>query len=323
MAALQMQAEKERTEFESEFKELGNMIKEQQVMLEQLRLKQFERTDNGRTQMMRTSESMNEETDSPMGTWSGKQDARNSMALTQDKINSYEDALAHIQEALGIEDVNEIVTRFLEAEEQNFSLFNYVNDINTEIERLEHSISDMRNQIEKYRGQGMSTDTQRKKTLRDLEDKLGRTTKKGDEYEVRYQTAVRTITQLKNGIQSIFARIGAGSASVDEMLGNQGVTESNMMQYLGIIEQRTSEILQAYAASQIGLSNEHVLQLPSVIPADGTTKLDIRPPSYEDASSGEDDEIEGGEDERPLTRAELEKKTVRDFTRKLQLNSTI
>lgn len=43
----------------------------------------------------------------------------------------------------------------------------------------------------------------------------------------------------------------AGSnSSVEEMLGNQGVTESNMMQYLGIIEQRTSEILQAYAASQ-------------------------------------------------------------------------
>jgi len=53
--------------------------------------------------------------------------------------------------------VNEIVTRFLEAEEQNFSLFNYVNDINSEIERLEHSISDMRNQIEKYRGQGIVT----------------------------------------------------------------------------------------------------------------------------------------------------------------------
>lgn len=37
---------------------------------------------------------------------------------------------------------------------------------------------------------------------------------------------------------------------MEEMLGNQGVTESNMMQYLGIIEQRASEILQAYAASQ-------------------------------------------------------------------------
>ena len=52
-------------------------------------------------------------------------------------------------------DINDIITKFLEAEEQNFSLFNYVNDINSEIERLEHNISDMRNQIEKYHGQGL------------------------------------------------------------------------------------------------------------------------------------------------------------------------
>ena len=44
--------------------------------------------------------------------------------------------------------------------------------------------------------------------------------------------------------------LAENSSSVEEMLGNQGVTESNMMQYLGIIEMRTSEILQMYAASQ-------------------------------------------------------------------------
>jgi hypothetical protein len=150
----------------------------------------------------------------------------------------------------------------------------------------------MRNQIEKYRGQGMSTDTQRKKTLRDLEEKLTRTDKKADEYEVRYQTAVRTISQLKNGIQSIFTRIGAASTSVDEMLGNQGVTESNMMQYLGIVEQRTSEILQMYAASEIGLPNENTLQLPAVLQAESSGKIDLQRalPSYEDMSSGEDSE---------------------------------
>ncbi|CAE7743481.1 ODA1, partial [Symbiodinium microadriaticum] len=42
MIALQQHAEKERTEFESEFSELGEMIKTQQTMLEQLRLKQIE-----------------------------------------------------------------------------------------------------------------------------------------------------------------------------------------------------------------------------------------------------------------------------------------
>mmetsp|Transcript_11347 Transcript_11347/g.17280 ORF Transcript_11347/g.17280 Transcript_11347/m.17280 type:complete len:531 (+) Transcript_11347:100-1692(+) len=312
MIALQQHAEKERMEFESEFTELGDMIKQQQTMLEQLRLKQLESSQEEQlTQTVARDEGKNETTTN-MGGWTSAKDK--STPLSQEKINSYEEALNKIQESTGIYDINEIVTRFLEAEEQNFSLFNYVNDINSEIERLEHSIADMRNQIEKYRGQGMSTDTQRKKALRDLEDKLLRTEKKADEYDTRYQRAVRTISQLKNGIHSIFTRIGAASTSVEEMLGNQGVTESNMMQYLGIIEQRTSEILQAYAASQIGQPNEQSLQLPSVMAVESPSKLSVMAPSYEDMSSGEDSDSE--EDERPLTRQELDKRTLREFSRK-------
>lgn len=314
MTALQQHAEKERIEFESEFKELGDLIKQQQIMLEQLRLKQFERTNDPSVKSTVASDERVGDNNNPLNSWAvGNKDKAN--PLSQEKIHSYEEMLLKIQESTGITDIQEIINKFLEAEEQNFSLFNYVNDINSEIERLEHSISNMRNQIEKYRGQGMSSDTQRKKTVRDLEDKLSKTDKKANEYETRYQVAVRTITQLKNGIQSIFTRIGATSSSVDEMLGNQGVTESNMMQYLGIIEQRTTEILQAYAASQIGLPNESTLQLPTVVPADSSSK--IAPPSipaYDEISSGEDSD--GEKDERPLTRQELEKRTLREFSRK-------
>jgi hypothetical protein len=289
------------------------------VTLEQLRLRQFDRSgdDNvnpsaGMSSEERTAAEMGNNNNSSWGV--GNKGDKALVPLSQEKIHSYEEMLLKIQADTGLTDVNNIVSKFLETEEQNFSLFNYVNDINSEIERLEHSIADMRNQIEKYRGQGMSSDTQRKKTIRDLEDKLNKTDKKADEYEARNQVAMRTINQLKNGIQSIFTRIGATSASVDEMLGNQGVTESNMMQYLGIIEQRTTEILQAYAASQIGLPNEHTLQLPSVVPAEGMSKMSVLPPSYDDMSSGEDSE--GERDERPLTRQELEKRTLREFNRK-------
>lgn len=316
MAALQQHAEKERVEFESEFKELGDLIKQQQVMLEQLRLKQFERTNEESVkQQSITSDGTHGEMNSAINSWGVGNKDKNMAPLSQEKLQSYEDMLLKIQESTGLTDIQEIINKFLEAEEQNFSLFNYVNDINTEIERLEHSISNMRGQIEKYRGQGMSSDTQRKKTVRDLEDKLSKTDKKAAEYEARYQVAVRTITQLKNGIQSIFTRIGATSASVDEMLGNQGVTESNMMQYLGIIEQRTTEILQAYAASQIGMPNEATLQLPQVVQTDGPGKIHPNAiPSYEEMSSGEDSD--GEKDERPLTRQELEKRTLKEFNRK-------
>ena len=311
MQKLQSQADKEREEFEREFKDLGDLIKQQQAMLEQLRLKQLERAKEESVAIYSSMDEGAGDHSSPIGNWANTKDK--SVPLSQEKIHSYEEALQKIQESTGIYNINEIVTRFLEAEEQNFSLFNYVNDINSEIERLEHSISDMRNQIEKYRGQGMSTDTQKKKTLRDLEEKLARTDKKAEEYDMRYQLAVRTIQSLKNGIQSIFTRIGAGTNAVDEMLGNQGVTESNMMQYLGIIEQRTSEILQAYAASQIGLPNEQTLQLPSVVAVEQSQKFSVHPPSYDDISSSDSGE---DEDERPLTRHELEKRTLKEFTRK-------
>lgn len=348
MVALQQHAEKERTDFEMEFKELGELIKQQHIMLEQIRLKQFERTAD-RPMLTAGSPSNSNAPQDTLGlddknligfqgteNWNDSPGKKadhhhsknrhhsthaNVQALSQEKIHSHEDALNKIQEATGIYDINELVTRFLEAEEQNFSLFNYVNDINSEIERLEHSITDMRNQIEKYRGQGASTDTQRKKALRSLEDKLQRTDRKAEEYENRHNKALKTITQLKNGIHSIFTRIGAASTSVEEMLGNQGVTESNMMQYLGIIEQRTSEILQAYAASQVGLPPEQSLQLPNVtITNDSVTRISIQPPSYDDVNSDEEEDGESGEndalDERPLTRQELDKRNLKEFARK-------
>lgn len=279
MINMQHHADKERAEFEGEFKELGELIKQQQAVLEQMRLRQLELAQEEQT--LATTSQVDNKSDvvSPVHNWSNNKDK--SAQLSQEKIQSYENALQQIQDATGVYDVNEIVTRFLEAEEQNFSLFNYVNDINSEIERLEHSIAEMRSQIEKYRGQGMSTDTMRKKALKELEEKLNRTQKKAEEYEVRQQKASRTILQLKNGIHSIFTRIGAATTSVEEMLGNQGVTESNMMQYLGVIEQRTTEILQAYAASQIGQTNESSLQLPSVLAMEqNTTKFAVAVSSF-------------------------------------------
>jgi chromosome segregation ATPase len=307
LVELQQNADKERLAFESEFREMGEMIKNQQAEVEKKRLEQFDFAKEN----IAGSTGLNDAGSSVLpGTASWSHNSNNNVPLSQEHIHSYEDALKRIQEGTGINDINDIVTRFLEAEEQNFSLFNYVNDINTEIERLEHSISEMRNQIEKYRGQGMSTDTQRRKLARDLQEKLEKTSKQTKEYESRSQTATRTITQLKNGIHQIFTRIGAASQSVDEMLGNQGVTETNMLQYLGIIEQRTSEILQQFAAIQVGAGSESTLQLPSVVATVKGTNMNIQPPSYDEMSDAENS---GGEDdERPLTRNELERRTAKD-----------
>ena len=80
-------------------------------------------------------------------------------------------------------------------------------------------------------------------SLNKINEELEKNKKETKEYEEEYQNTVKTINQLKIGIKSIFDRIGCNNETVQEIVGTHGVTESNMMQYLGIIEQRTNEVL--------------------------------------------------------------------------------
>ena len=86
------------------------------------------------------------------GNWGIAKD-KASIHASMEKVQSYEEAFAKIQAATGISDIDELVTTFINAEDQNFALFNYVNELNAECEKLEEQIADIKSEIEKYKGQ--------------------------------------------------------------------------------------------------------------------------------------------------------------------------
>ena len=47
-----------------------------------------------------------------------------------EQVQNYDDALAKIQAATGLTDINELVTSFINSEGENFSLFNFANELN-------------------------------------------------------------------------------------------------------------------------------------------------------------------------------------------------
>lgn len=51
----------------------------------------------------------------------------------------------------------------------------------------------------------------------------------------------------------MFEQAGCGTPAVRSLLGEGGVSEANMMQYLGILEQRTNEILQVCVSRRVAL----------------------------------------------------------------------
>ena len=72
------------------------------------------------------------------GNWGIAKD-RASIHASMEKVQSYEEAFAKIQAATGISDIDELVKQFIENEDQNFKMFNYLNELNVEIEKGEEA----------------------------------------------------------------------------------------------------------------------------------------------------------------------------------------
>ena len=83
-------------------------------------------------------------------------------------VKVIEDAFDQIKQATGISNIEEIVTTFIKAEEQNYSLYNYVNMLNTETDQLEESNKEIQEQITKIMERGKVSDEERQELLRKL-----------------------------------------------------------------------------------------------------------------------------------------------------------
>lgn len=95
-----------------------------------------------------------------------------------------------------------------------------------------------------------------------------------------------------------------------------------MMQYLGIVEQRTNEILQLYAQHQAAVQGKPgdpaavaaILGQGPHLPA-GTTQITINPPSTgEDFDS--DDDSEDEVNDMPLSRKDLKDRAMKGLTKR-------
>ncbi|KAI4456545.1 hypothetical protein MML48_8g00009415 [Holotrichia oblita] len=70
-------------------------------------------------------------------------------ALEQEVLH-YKETLAKVQELAGEEDISKLSAQFIKQEEENFALFNYVNELNYELEALSDNIEKLHENIGKF-----------------------------------------------------------------------------------------------------------------------------------------------------------------------------
>jgi hypothetical protein len=165
----------------------------------------------------------------------------------EELVAEFEDVFNQIKEITGITDNNELVSNFIETEDKNFALFNLVNELNNNVEMLRERIEEVDEATIKYKKEVETTAVQRKNVLVNLEHKLTEESERAASMSERRNETDEEVSKLKEKIGEAFSELQCDASFFSRKLGEKGVDESNLMQFLGIIEQRANELLQKQA----------------------------------------------------------------------------
>lgn len=115
---------------------------------------------------------------------------KNLMDMYVRNVNIIEDAFLQIKQQTGISSTEEIVTTFIKAEEQNYSLYNYVNMLNSEIDMIEEQNKSIEAEIMRHEELGDMSEKEKEIVRQKLMSQI-------EEMDVRYMEKENLIKNIE------------------------------------------------------------------------------------------------------------------------------
>ncbi|XP_074529777.1 coiled-coil domain-containing protein 114 isoform X3 [Halichoeres trimaculatus] len=237
------------------------------------------------------------------------------MDSAEESLDTLEEVFEKIQNVTGEDNLDLLVTRFIQVEDRNFALFNFVNEQNSEAEVLRDQISQIQLQIEQFGETALQQEQEHDTLMRKLDEKQKEIDFQTEDYEQRASIISKILEQIKTEVDSIVSKIECDRSVIEDKLGfSAGISENNIMAYLGLVEQKANELLtmQAFLNSQdlgkdyspkdlakflLGQNPEQLQQNITVQPAIDNLEYDETPIT--------------DEEERPLSPRELRRRIVK------------
>lgn len=295
-------AAEEMSSFSETFKELDDLLEEDRRMKEQVKLRiQTLEKKLGNARAEEKKRSAASRNAAPTAAATQEVNAGRDAQMTT--AHSYEEAFNRIRQATDIPDLNELVERFLRAEEENYSLFSFVNDLGKEIESLEKQRTELLDEIESI-STGNEEDQQRRATLKVLEDRLRAEEHKNQQFIDLSQKIDGTLRSVMEVVESLFTRLDCDETIIVEQHGVSGLSMENLLLHLASIEMRADEYIASWGR-QTGALPEIANSRGPAAPFETTAvSIDVKrlPGTGEEAGEGSDD------DDHPLSREELLRK---------------
>ncbi|XP_046731753.1 coiled-coil domain-containing protein 114 isoform X2 [Silurus meridionalis] len=222
-----------------------------------------------------------------------------------------------LQKVTNEDDLETIVTKFIQGEDRNFALFNYVNEQNNQAEALKQEIRQIKQEMEKFQEEGLLQEQDHETNLQQMEEQKRDTEAQALDFEGQAKEIIDILDQIKTGVSNLFNKIKCDRAAVDDLLGSStGITDSNIMTYLSQVEQKTNELLtaQAFIASK-DLDKDYDLNLAPQVLLGQSSQMQKQAPVVQTLVPGDDCDIEESdflhEEDRPLTQEELRQRILK------------
>lgn len=314
-------AQEEMISFQETFKELDALVEEDRKMREQVRqrlvvLEKKERVFDDDPLMSNNANSkskgalhsaMAQSQNSGQGGGGGAAGALGGNSERRDetdaqRLQRYEDTFESIRTATNAPDLERVVHKFLHAEEDNFSLFSYVNDLGREVEQLEKQRATLLSEMDSVTG-GSDADRERRQTLQQLEDKLRAEEIAKDRLTEHIHRTEGILRSVMLSIEQIFTKLDGDDSVVIQEHGVAGITFESLLLYLAAVESRADELLNAWSKnSGIAVDPSHGALRGPQAPFDAVQSI---VESKRLPTTGEEESGMPEDDSRPLTREEL------------------
>ena len=274
--------------FRLEYEEMGQFIKKQNQALEDSLLKERKEDQKKKSQAEGEEEenpmisklSIQEEVEiaKQMGDYTQFAESEKSfLAGIEDKITKYDMMFEELKEMTGTHSLEEVVTTYVAQEDEMFSLYNFVQTVNSEIDTVHESIVIIDQEIEEFSKDQQEQEKARKSILDNLQSRMQSTEETTQHMEEENHASQEAMAQLCKKVSSVFFKlqcdqmdapnnksesavaVGAKGTTVSKPASNVqrlvqaasgGVSDSNVADFLACVEQRAVDIISEYLRSK-------------------------------------------------------------------------
>jgi hypothetical protein len=324
--------------FQEEYEEMGRFIKKQNQALEDSLLKE-RKEDQQKKKKAAASEadaepnpmisklSVEEEVAiaKQMGDYTQfAESEKEFLSGIESKIERYNHMFEQLKDMTQTYSLDEVVSKYVEAEDEMFSMYNFVQTVNAEIDTVHESIVLLDAEVEEFKKEQEEQEASRKAVLDSLQNRMQATEETTQHLEEENHASHEAISQLSKKISSVFFKLqcdqmdapknktdsvasqGAKGATVSKPASNVqrlvqqaggGASDSNVTEFLACIEQRAVDIISEYLRMRaVGPDGANRPRSPTPGPA-SPSMFPLEP--VIDFNELDDDDILAGEDGEP------------------------